>query len=71
MKSDNIAENTRRLTDLNRNMLWEVLRYHPEDLYCVEILNKTLALRISQDESYIHYFLEDLCQKSGIRNRTY
>ena len=71
MKSDNIAENTRRLTDLNRNMLWEVLRYHPEDLYCVEILNKTLALRISQDESYIHYFLEDLFQKSCIRNRTY
>ena len=55
------------LPDLSQNLIWEILRYCPCVFFCIENLNKRLAMRMSNDVSYFHYFLEEMFSEVEMR----
>ena len=53
--------------ELNKNLIWEVIRYHPKLAFIIECLNSTYNSRITSDVSYIQFLLEELYFQNDVR----
>ena len=55
------------MKNLRRVLLWEMIRHYHQILFTLKCLNKNMLNSLSTDMSYIHYFLEEICEESEVR----
>jgi len=56
---------------LNRNLLWEVLRYLPEAIFILEPTSSRIKEKLLGDVAYFHFFLEDVFGCRHVRELTW
>ena len=56
---------------LGLNLIFEILRYEPKNLFIIECLSPNLFIRVQKDPNYIHRLLEKNFDCKKVRFRTY
>ena len=56
--------------ELNRNLLYEVIRYHPKLVFIFECLDSETINKLTGDLSYLYFLLEELYSSEDVRGQT-
>ena len=48
------------MEEIRRVHLWEMIRYDPNIFFVLEATSKKLKMMLESDESYMHYYLEEM-----------
>ena len=59
------------MENLRRVLLWEVIRYISEGLFTLEWVSKIMKNSLSGDESYMHWFLEEIYDQKNVRSLSF